>query len=190
MLLNPGATFPLAVRLRTLEGAPIGEVFSFLSGLYFCGKLAYAQRFMVAGGSVPPVHIVTADQGLVSPETIVTIGDIARFADVDIGAGDPRYSGPLRRDAERLHAQLSDQCEVVLLGSIATGKYADTFLSVFQTRLVFPAAFVGRGDMSRGGLLLRHVRDGVELDYVPVAGTVRTGRRPAKLASSRDDVVE
>lgn len=71
---------------------------------------------------------------------------------------------------------------VVLLGSIATGKYADTLLAVLGERLVFPALFVGRGDMSRGGLLLRAVRDGRELDYVPVAGTVRRGRRPPRLA--------
>ena len=72
-------------------------------------------------------------------------------------------------------------CEVVLLGSIASGKYVDVLQPVFGDRLVFPSAFVGRGDMSRGGLMLRCVLDGVELDYVPVAGATRRGQRPPKL---------
>ena len=42
-LLNPAAEFPLALQLRSVEGATIGEVFSFLSGLYFRGKLTYAR---------------------------------------------------------------------------------------------------------------------------------------------------
>jgi len=45
--------------------------------------------------------------------------------------------------------------------------------------------FVGRGDMSRGGLLLRSVRYEVELDYVPVAGAVRHGPRPPRLERAR-----
>ena len=45
MLLNPRAEFSLAVRLREPDGAEIGEVFSFLSKLYFRGKLTYAREF-------------------------------------------------------------------------------------------------------------------------------------------------
>src|SRR5258705_137811 len=70
---------------------------------------------------------------------------------------------------------------VVLLGSIATGKYVDCLLEVFGPRLVFPAAFVGRGDMSRGGLLLRAARSGKELAYTPIAGATLHGPRPPKL---------
>jgi hypothetical protein len=70
----------------------------------------------------------------------------------------------------------------VLLGSIATGKYADILMEAMGERLVFPREFVGRGDMSRGGLLLRQVREGRELEYIPVAGAVRHGQRPPKLA--------
>ena len=43
-LLSKRAEFELAVRLR-LEGASLGEVFSFLSALYFRGKLTYARAF-------------------------------------------------------------------------------------------------------------------------------------------------
>jgi hypothetical protein len=70
---------------------------------------------------------------------------------------------------------------VILLGSIATTKYVDPLLGVFGERLRFPADFVGRGDMSRGGLLLRHVDSRVELDYIRVATAVRHGKRPPKL---------
>ena len=45
MVMNPAAHFELAERVRRDPGAPIGEVFSFLSGLYFRGKLTYARHF-------------------------------------------------------------------------------------------------------------------------------------------------
>src|SRR2546426_247399 len=71
--------------------------------------------------------------------------------------------------------------EAVLLGSIATGKYADLLLDILGDRLLFPPSFVGRGDMSRGGLLLRCVRAGMELPYAPLQGAIRHGPRPPKL---------
>jgi hypothetical protein len=69
----------------------------------------------------------------------------------------------------------------VLLGSVATGKYVDVLLEFMGERLLFPREFVGRGDMSRGALLLRAVREGKELAYEPVAGAIRHGRRAAKV---------
>ena len=184
-LFNPRATFPLAVRLREPDGVELGEAFSFLSGLYFRGKLTYAEAFAGPQVTWPPVRIITTDRGLASPRTRVRLDDMLAFAGIDIGAADPRFIEPLRRDALALDEQLEPHERVVLLGSIATGKYADTLLSVFGERLVFPSEFVGRGDMSRGGLLLRAARDGRELDYVPVAGTVRRGHRPPRLAPLR-----
>ena len=71
---------------------------------------------------------------------------------------------------------------MVLLGSVASDKYVEPLTSVLGDRLLFPGEFVGRGDMSRGGLLLRCVADRRELGYVPVAGAARRGRRPARLA--------
>jgi hypothetical protein len=70
---------------------------------------------------------------------------------------------------------------VVLLGSIATGKYSELLAPVFGSRLVFPADFRGRGDMSRGGLLLRCVDEGRQLDYVALSGAIRRGPRPGRL---------
>lgn len=72
----------------------------------------------------------------------------------------------------------------MLLGSIATDKYCGVLLEVFGPRLRFPAEFVGRGDMSRGGLLLRAARSGTELRYVRVLDAVRRGPRPARLDPS------
>lgn len=180
LLLNPAATFPLAVRLRD-EGVAIGDVFSFLSGLYFRGKMAYSRRFVSRLRRVPPILVITTDRGLVPPETRVTRDDLVAFSRVDIAGGDERYLGPLHRDVGGLAAKMSPSTRVVLLGSIATGKYADVLLAALGERVLFPAAFVGRGDMSRGGLMLRHARSGVELDYVPVVGAVRRGTRPPKL---------
>ena len=185
LILNPRAEFPLARALREPGGVEIGEVFSFLSGLYFRGKLAYARAFARPHEDTPGSLVITTERGLVPPHTRVTSADLCAFAEVDIGGGDERYLGPLRRDVEGLAQRLGADDQVVLLGSIATGKYADTLIASLGARLVFPSEFVGRGDMSRGGLLLRQVRDGRELDYVPVDGAVRRGARPPKLAPLR-----
>ena len=89
---------------------------------------------------------------------------------------------PVQRDAASLAASLGPADRVILLGSIATGKYADLLRPVLADRLVFPSQFVGRGDMSRGGLLLRAMDAGVELEYVPVfSGANRRGKRPPRL---------
>ena len=61
----------------------------------------------------------------------------------------------------------------------------DAILENFGDRLCFPADFVGRGDMSRGGLLLRCAQDREELRYISVAGAVLNGKRPPKLAPRR-----
>lgn len=191
VLLNPNASFALAERLRSRAGVPIGEVFSFLSGLYFRGKLAYANQFgrrrqrRAADAPAPHTFVITTDRGLVAPDTRVRDRDLLAFAGVDIAAGDARYLAPLARDVERLHDELGARARVILLGSIATGKYTNALTSVFGERLLFPTDFVGRGDMSRGGLLLRCVRERRELEYQPVLGAVRHGTRPPKLERTR-----
>lgn len=185
LLLNPRAEFPLAVRLREPDGAELGEVFSFLSGLYFRGKLTYAQAFASAAEHAASILVITADRGLVPPDTRVTHDDLQQFSRVDIATSDDRYLTPLLRDATALSAALPGDARLVLLGSIATGKYVDALLTVFGSRLVFPSEFVGRGDMSRGGLLLRSAREGRELQYMLVDGAQRRGKRPPKLEPIR-----
>jgi len=186
MVLSERAQFDLAVRLRRGQGVALGEVFAFVSGLYFKGKLAYALEFarppepgseIVGSGAL----VITPTAGLRPAETAITVEAIKTFATVDIAANDPRYRGPLLASARALAEEVGPECEVVLLGSIASAKYVDALTEVFGARLRFPVEFVGRGDMSRGGLLLRCVRAGEELTYVPVAGAVRHGARPPKL---------
>ena len=174
-MLSPRATFPVAARLRA-GGVPIGELFAFMSGLYFRGKITYAQRFGRA-------FVITPDQGLVPAETMVTSQVLIRFADAEIALANPGYRAPLERSARALAATYA--AEFVLLGSVASDKYVQVLGEIFGTRLVFPSAFVGRGDMSRGGLLLRAAAASEELEYVPVIGATRRGRRPPKLAPSR-----
>ena len=181
LLLNPAATFPFATALREPPGLPIGEVFSFLSSLYFRGKLAYARRFASRLRRVPPILVITTDRGLVTPDTRITREDLVAFGRVDIAAADARYVDPLRRDVERLAERVARATSIVLLGSIATGKYVDVLTGTFGRRVLFPSEFVGRGDMSRGGMLLRHAREGRPLDYIPIEGAVRRGSRPPKL---------
>jgi hypothetical protein len=178
LLLNQRAAFPLAVRLRSAGGVTLGEAFSFLSGLYFRGKLTYADRFARPPSGSLGVQVITTDRGLVSAGTEIGLDDLRRFGTVDISADEPGYRVPLARDVERLG---QSNVEVVLLGSVATGKYVDILLEALGDRLLFPADFVGRGDMSRGALLLQAAREGAELVYQPVAGAVRRGRRAPRI---------
>ncbi len=194
-LQNEAAQFELAARLHRPEGAPLGEVFAFISSLYFRGKLAYARSFArpplfgdtstlprnYAGGGI---HVITPCDGLLSPEAIVRAEDLRRYAGVPVNADETRYTAPFLRDVEALQAAWTDT-EVVLLGSVASPKYQPLLTAVLGERLVFPVDFVGRGDMSRGGLLLRHAAQGRELSYAPVLGTRLRGSRPAKLPPLR-----
>jgi hypothetical protein len=185
LLLDGRGSFELAERLRAGAAVPLGEVFSFLSGLYFRGKLTYARRFATPPDDVHGVHIITTNRGLLSPDEPVTRADLAAFGAVPIDLAHPRYHEPLRATAAALADALPPHAHAVLLGSIATGKYADLLLDVFWDRLRFPAEFVGRGDMSRGGLLLRCAAEGRELDCVPLKGAVRRGVRPPRLEPRR-----
>jgi hypothetical protein len=181
LLFNDRAEFPLAVQIRKKRGAALGDVFSFLSGLYFRGKLTYARAFGNAARGVQPALVITPERGLVSPDARVTLADLRAFAGSPIDLTNPSYRDPLLRAAEAI-AQRASGHDVVLLGSIASGKYVDLLMPIFGERLLFPQEFVGRGDMSRGGLMLRCADTNSELTYVAVAGAVRHGARPAKLA--------
>src|SRR5215470_6500085 len=179
-LLNPGAGFALAREFQD-KGALLWEVFQFASGLYFRGKLAYARAFArPPKGSAGALAIVPG-RGLMDVEARITADELRAIAQVPVDLRDRRYREPLERDARALQDNLGKRGEVVLLGSIATGKYADVLLQIFGDRLLFPPSFVGRGDMSRGGLLLRCVRAEMELPYEPLRGAVRHGPRPPKL---------
>jgi hypothetical protein len=180
MVAHEKAKFELAVRLRE-QGLPLGELFSFISGLYFRGKMAYARAFGEISSSTPSAYVITAGRGLIPPETVVTQSELRKLSAVPIDHRNARFRRPLERDARLLFEMIGPDCEVVLLGSIATPKYVEPLLGVFGERLLFPSEFTGRGDMSRGGLMLRCARENVSLTYVPVATADRHGPRPPKL---------
>ena len=185
MVMSERAQFDLARRLRSNRGATIAEVFTFLSGLYFRGKIAYANVFARPFARSSGVFVITPTRGLVEAQSRINLAGLLEFAEVDIDENDPRYREPLERDVKALARKLSERSDVILLGSIATGKYVDVLLEHFQERLRFPADFVGRGDMSRGGLMLRCAAEGQELEYRSVAGAVLNGKRPPKLVPRR-----
>jgi hypothetical protein len=180
MIISERAKFQLAVQLRE-QGLPLGEVFSFISGLYFRGKMAYANAFGGTPSITPSALVIMAGRGLIPPHTIVRQEDLKKLSTVPIDHRDARFRDPLERDARELSQIAGPHCEVVLLGSIATPKYVEPLLGIFGERLLFPSEFVGRGDMSRGGLMLRCARENVQLTYVPVATAQRHGPRPPKL---------
>jgi hypothetical protein len=184
ILFNPGARFELALRVR--EGqASLAEVFTFLSGLYFRGKIAYARAFARPPQALPGAFVITPNEGIRLVDETVDLERLRSFAGGAIDLNNESYRRPLLRDAETLLQVYGAPCEVVLLGSVASGKYADALVKVFGQQLLFPVAFVGRGDMSRGGLLLRCVDSGQELEYAPVMGAVRHGPRPPRLVPRR-----
>lgn len=179
MVLGANSPCELGIRLR-LTGAPLGEIFSFISGLYFRGKLAYAAAFSesptTASGSV---FIITSSYGLVAPHTLTSLHQLQEMAGVPIHVSNPQYRVPLERDITRLAAEIDRSDKVVLLGSVATSKYVDPLRNILGDRLMIPTAFIGLGDMGRGSLMLRAVRNGKPLVYVGAKAASR------KTASSR-----
>lgn len=209
-----GTVRELAARLAR-EGAPVGEVFAFISGLYFRGKLTYARAFTASA------LVITPSRGLLGPDTLITLEQLEEFAATSVDPENALYRAPLERDLVRLIVSPGSEApnaagargasdaaagaagahtakqtrprtnpveplsgapaEVVLFGSIATGKYVDVLLPHLADRLMLPEAFIGRGDMSRGGLMLRAAAAREELHYIPVAGAIRRGSRPPKL---------
>jgi hypothetical protein len=175
----------LAQQLRTAEGASLGDVFAFLSALYFRGKLTYARAFARPPRGVPGVLVITPGDGLVPEDERIDAARLRAFAEVDVHHANERFTAPLQRDAEALATRAGGDAQFVLLGSIASAKYLAPLQAALGDRLLFPAEFVGRGDMSRGGLLLRSAREDLELAYAPVAGATLRGPRPPRLPRLR-----
>lgn len=165
-LLRQDAASALAQRLRSAEGATVGEVFTFMSGLYFRGKLAYASTFAKPPDGFPGIHVIVPGLGLCAPGATIDLEGLRAVARVPVDLEDRRYTGPLRRDAARLAERMHAGDAAVLLGSIATPKYVQPLKEILGSRLRFPREFIGRGDMSRGSLMLRCAAEGRELTYV------------------------
>lgn len=174
ILLNAKSQAITALEFRSGRMS-LGRAFAFMSGLYFRGKLSYAERF---GDPL----VITPTRGLQPPSLPFTLKLLREFAVGDVSLDNPSYRRALERDAGALARRIGDAGQVVLLGSVASGKYVDVLLPIFGDRLRYPADFIGRGDMSRGGLLLRSAASGVELTYQSLTAGVRPrGPRPPKL---------
>jgi hypothetical protein len=165
-LLRRNARSALAQRLRSGKGATIGEVFTFMSGLYFRGKLAYAGTFADPPDGCAGVHVIVPGLGLRPAGAVIDLDGLRAVARVPVDPANRRYIRPLQRDAARLAEQLAPGDAAILLGSIATPKYLQPLREVLGRRLRFPREFIGRGDMSRGALMLRCAALARELTYI------------------------
>ena len=166
-LLSGALATDLARRLGTREGAPVAEVFSFVSALYFRGKYAYARAFARPPEGLAGAWVITSAAGLRPAESRATRRQLARWAEVGIDPRDPTYRRPLVRDARRLAREAGPATRFVLLGSLATRKYVDPLHEALGDRLLHPPALVGVGDMQRGSRLLAAVREDRPFEYAP-----------------------
>jgi hypothetical protein len=184
-LMSLRAKFALALRYRTEAGVEIGDAFAFMSALYFRGKIAYARRFAVPSPVIggDGIFVITPGYGLVPPDWRITEERMKRMRKIDVDVATRNYVKPLREHANLLARALEEDAQVILLGSVATGKYVDVLWPILGNRLRFPTAFAGLGDMARGGLMLRAAREGKELEYRTLEGDRKrppgaTGKMP------------
>ena len=164
-IASPRAKFDVARMYQSPEGVPIALAFAFMSALYFRGKITYALHF----SSPEYIRIITPGFGLVPPDWRLTPERMKVMQKIDVDAASRKYRKALERDAVALRDSVPEAAPIVLLGSVATGKYVDVLQPIFGERLMFPGIFAGLGDMSRGGLLLRAARANRELDYTSLA---------------------
>lgn len=162
-LVSGASTHPLALELQGPAGAPLGKLFTFISSLYFRGKLTYAEHF----GNPGSTWVITAASGLQPPDRRLTLADIEAERQIPIDPRHAKYRDPLEADARRLAEALGKRDRVVLLGSLATGKYLDVLEPIFGTELLAPEGFRRLGEMQRGSRLLKAVAADKELDYEP-----------------------
>src|SRR5688572_725259 len=89
LVLNPGSSIALARRLHTGQAVAIGELFSFLSSLYFRGKLAYANAFANPPKEHLGAYVITPDRGLLSLTSTLTLAEVRAFSAVPIDEKEP-----------------------------------------------------------------------------------------------------
>src|SRR5262245_29731721 len=89
----------------------LGRAFAFMSGLYFRGKLAYAERF---GDPL----VITPTRGLQPAASPFNLKLLREFAVGDVSLDNPGYRRALERDAKDLARRVGDDGTVVLLGSV------------------------------------------------------------------------
>src|SRR5919108_284092 len=128
-MLLKSRTSPLTARMAD-GGAPIGEVFTFMSSLYFRGKLAYATAFGAPPRGWSGALVIAPGRGLLGADVLIRIVDLQEMAEVPIDEDEPRYREPLVQHATALHRALGPDGRAVLLGSVATEKSAPPLIDV------------------------------------------------------------
>jgi hypothetical protein len=180
-LTSPRARFGAAERYRSPDGVTIGEAFTFMSSLYFRGKIGYARHFaapppeLALGIQDDGILVIAPGFGLVPPSWRITAEEMKKLRRTPVDLKSRAYCAPMKKHVEQLR-DLAPAAWVVLLGSVATGKYVDLLLPALGDRLLFPRDFAGAGDMKRGGMMLRAVREDRELPYVTLAAPRRRAR--------------
>ncbi len=183
VLLRDEAQFDLAIRLRNGQ-ANLGDAYSFVSGLYFRAKLAYAKTFAAPPDGSPPILIIVPGLGLVPPETLLDRDQLRRVGEVSVHQDQDEFRTPLLRDAAMLAK--NDDTRFILLGSIATRKYTDPLRTALGDTILVPSQFAGLGNMSRGALLLRRAAAKNELPYIPLGPELhRRARLAGELLSQK-----
>jgi hypothetical protein len=180
-LTSPRAGFGAAQRYRGPEGVAIEEAFIFMSSLYFRGKITYARHFadpppeLSLGTPDDGILVIAPGFGLVPPSWRITPEEMKKLRRTPVDLKSRAYCAPMKKHVEQLR-DLAPDAWVVLLGSVATGKYVDLLLPTLGDRLLFPRDFAGAGDMKRGGMMLRAAREDRELAYVTLAAPRRRAR--------------
>src|SRR5690349_23922020 len=104
LLMREEAAFDLAVRLRS-GTATIGEIYAFISGLYFRGKVAYTEAFGSAPQGVPAAMVIVPGRGLLPLDTPLSHTELRAISEVAIDVESAAYSAPFLRDLALLDQQ-------------------------------------------------------------------------------------
>lgn len=163
LLTSAQARFPAAARYRQ-GGLTIGEAFAWISSLYFRAKLHYARRFgSLATGSA--VLVIAPGFGLVPEDWPLSSDRWRRLRRVPVDPRRPAFRRPLATACDELRQRLSADDRIVFLGGLSAERYLSVLGPALGPHLLIPRDFVSRGQMQRGSLLLRAIRDDEELVY-------------------------
>src|SRR3989442_11924814 len=127
LVMRREARFDLGRRVRDPGGAPLGEVMTFMSGLYFRGKLAYARAFAAPPDPACPVTrdgvlVIAPGAGLKPAAAAVSLRELTAFARVDVAADNPRYRRPLLAAPRTVAPRIGDDCGLGPLRSTASDR--------------------------------------------------------------------
>ena len=167
-LTSPRAGFGAAERYRSPEGVTIEEAFTFMSSLYFRGKIGYARHF-----AAPPPELALGSRTTASWSSLpasgwcrracrITPEEMKKLRRTPVDLKSRAYCAPMKKHVEQLRDLAPDglggapgqRRDRQVRGPAAAGP---------RDRLLFPRDFAGAGDMKRGGMMLRAVREDREL---------------------------